>query len=119
MALFYIKLIKLSPWCLFVLCSHYSNPFNPLAYAEAKHLCVRVDMVLQPCWGVTGVSPGALFKSPSLFSEWGSQPIWGLDAVFYCELCPVLGTEEETITCHSADTVLSQPLLLTGEAGDT
>lgn len=59
MALFYIKLIKPSPWCLFVLCSHYSNPFNPFAYVEAKHFIHLVcwnNTALQPCGGVTGMS---------------------------------------------------------------
>lgn len=52
--------------------------------------------------------PEAPLGSPSLFSEWGSQHIWGLATVFSHELCPVLGMEQETIT------LCSQTLLLPG-----
>lgn len=54
------------------------------------------------------MSPEAHLESPSLFSEWGSQYIWGLATGCSHELRPVLGTEQETITLRS------QILLLPG-----
>lgn len=39
-------------------------------------------------------------ESQGLCSEWGSQHIWNLATGCSHELCPVLGTEQETITLH-------------------
>ena len=48
----------------------------------------------------------APLESPSVFSEWSSQLTWGLATGCSQELCPVLGTEQETTT------LCSQVLLL-------
>lgn len=47
------------------------------------------------------MSPEAPPESPSLFSEWVSQYIWGLTTGCFHEVCPVLAMEEETVTLCS------------------